>query len=230
MVSAFLRLLVYLVADRVGRIIFGSALLIAGIVWGVTSHTITYQQTAMTGKYEALSTITDSHYYLREQGSNEFFIVSGADFNAYLDLDPKYFDKMSNISLVYKSDTQNVNLDLNDGSKASGVGHQIVKYTYTDDKGQQQVYTTSDYALNPNGYADDHWLLGKAGIGLGILLIAFSLLAPLFMNLLFGEDNQEVDDSKLSPEAKMRAWRKMNKSPWGRRSRSAGRSLSDMTK
>lgn len=230
MVSAILRLLVYFVMDRVGRIIFGSLLLIAGIVWGMTSHTVTYHQTAMTGKYAAFTTMTDSHYYLNEEGSKDFYIVSGADFNAYLDLDPTYFDKMSNIVLIYKSDTQNVNLNLNDGSTVSGTGHQVVKFTYTDDKNQQQVYYTSEYALNPNGYTDDHWLLGKVGIGLGIALIAFSLLAPLVIRLLFGEDDQEVDENKLSPQAKMRALRKMNRSPWGRRSRSGGRSLGDMTK
>lgn len=196
---ALARLVIFLLATHVGRIIAGSALIVAGTIYGLTSHTVVYQQ-APLGSYQVV-TIYDGAYYLQQNGSSTYYIVNLEGFTPSMQDAPFTVGGYSYLSsLAYKSDSaSNVTITLADGSRASGPAYTVAQLAIAGTGGQPaQTFTSADYSQHPRGYYDSHWQVGAVLIGIGILFLLFTFLAPLIADTITGKrEKKEKPDEFL---------------------------------
>lgn len=173
--NAAFRIFAFFFATHVGRIIAGVVLVGVGLFYGFGSHAVVYQKD-FTGRYDGFLIFKDESYYVHPYNqSNRYFVIQIATFTP-LPSDLTQNQKVQIISLIYRSDAQKLDKHYDrEGIQIVGDGYQVVAFTEIDSRGVKQEYTTAEYREHPNGFYEDHWLVGGslAGIGLLFFLISF---------------------------------------------------------
>lgn len=176
-----IRLIVFLVTKHQGRIFLGASLLIGGIIYGVTSHTIVYSQ-APQGHYHVYN-MDSGAYYIRQEGTSTYYIINNmSNFTPYFD--PNTFDQDKYFTaLTYQSDApQNISFDTRDENDIpigheSGTGYPIVHIALGDRPSHTLAsYGTAEYNQHPSGFYENRWLGGSPYIGAGLLVLLFTFV------------------------------------------------------
>jgi len=171
-VGLLIRLGILVLRRPWGRIALGTLLVIGGIIYGTTSHQVSYQESKEQGKYEILvSQDNANEYYIHFEGSDTYYIVHGGDFSPHVNSD--VFNKGGNLTaLTYKSDSESIDAKKTDGTKLTGTGYNVELFGLADNNGQnERTFKNEEYIQHPGGFYDNRWPVGGAVAALGLLLI-----------------------------------------------------------
>lgn len=202
---ALIRLAILLLTRRWGLILVGTALAVAGLIVGATSHQVAYQ-TVNKGMmihylYGQNSSGGDdsSDAYIELQDGSLYFLKE-SDFTPSLTSDTI---QSPMASIVYDTtNTKSINITADTGTHLSGTGDQVVQLTSFDNDGQNaKTFTTSEYQQNPNGFYQNNWVGGMALLLLGLLLGGAALLLPMFMPGLAMKAKRGGPGFSMSPPA-----------------------------
>lgn len=174
---ALIRLGIFLLTRRWGLIVVGALLLVIGLGYGASSHHVSYQ-TIQNGTFTPY-VVDDGNDYLQQNSGSTYYVVHEADFSPVFDGSQVFKNNSQTFVFVADTSSQDVDVNLTDGTHLSGTGYQVEKITTFDSSGQTTgTYTTSTYQNNPSGYDQNNWpvgiLLSLLGLGLG----ALSILLP----------------------------------------------------
>lgn len=163
------RLLLLLVITGMGWMIIGTGLLIGGLIWGLNSHQVSYQNSQTDASYHIGSGTQTGNIYINADGSSDYFVAVSGDFNP--PISQSAITNSASISFVARTDTTGVDLQLSDGTVISAA-HPIEKLVFYDKNGNIIAsYTTAEYLANPNGYTINNWPYASLLIGAGVLCI-----------------------------------------------------------
>jgi hypothetical protein len=169
------RLIVLLLSRRWGLIVVSVILIVAGLIWGLTSQQVTYLHSQDNVKYE-IGTGTDTgNIYINQDGSDVYYVALSGDFNP--PISQSDIQNNPSLSFVARNDTTSINLQADDGTTISEA-HKIEKLVFYNSNGSAAAtYTTSEYNQYPNGFYNNNWLksiwLILAGIVIFILTMIF---------------------------------------------------------
>lgn len=170
-----IRLIVLLVTRRWGLIIIGALLIIGGLIYGASSHHVSYQSVSEGSVAHFL--VGDSTGYLEMSGSSALYVVNENDFTPIID-GTNTFGNGDNISFVYRTDnTTDVDQTSTIGTHLVGSAHTIVELTVFSASGQQ-VFKTTDYSQNPNGFEQNNWLAAGAIAFVGLIIVVLVFVLP----------------------------------------------------
>ena len=165
---ALARLLMLFINTYSGRIIGSSLILIAGIIYGLQSHMVSYDHTP-AGLYNIVLDAQAGRYYLHcdDCHNSIYYIVQTGDFKQFVQ-----FDSSAKIEdMIYRSDAlEDVNFDGH-----TGKGYRLIYIAQVSANGQRVVYETQEHQDHPDDYFDNRWGLGLPIMALGGALLAFSV-------------------------------------------------------
>lgn len=169
-----------LVTTSVGWILLGTGLLIGGLIWGSTSHQVSY----IAGNRGAYNVFLDSGFiYFQQEQTNNYYVINTVDFSPSIAgvIDSSsliYTPGQPNVpSLVYvpgkftfiaRNDTIHVNYS--GVSTIINFAHPIEQITLNG-----TVYTSDEYLAFPHGYMINNWPYAGSLMGLGAVFIGFSI-------------------------------------------------------
>lgn len=161
---------------RWGLALVSIALIIGGLVLGMTSHQVSYQTYLPDPDYQLSSGQQSGNIYIN--ASNEYFAAFHSDFTpaiASSDL-----DKTAEVAFVARTDTSALGPALNTGTTVVNNAHKIEKLLlFGQDGNIIQTYTTAEYSANPGGFYANNWPLAGTLIIIGLLLAAADLVHPM---------------------------------------------------
>ncbi|HYL44135.1 MAG TPA: hypothetical protein VEU97_12170 [Ktedonobacteraceae bacterium] len=165
---------ILLASRRWGLIIIGILLLAGGLIYGTTSHQSSYSRVSQGTIAHILS--GNGTGYLQMKDSSTLYVINQSDFSPAVT--DNTFSDGDTITFVYSPDkTSDINVSAtNSSTQMQGTGYTVEQITLTSDPGGQKVFTTSDYAKNPNGYYSNNWTVGGIIAALGLLLAGLGLL------------------------------------------------------
>jgi uncharacterized membrane protein len=172
------RLAILLVTRRWGLIIIGAILVIAGVVWGVTSHQVSYTSSNDNAKYDIGKGEQSGNVYIHVDNSDEYYAAFASDFT----VPQSDIDNSVSISFIARSDTSSLDPNLNapDGTTISDA-HKIEKLVFYDNNGKiMDTFTTSEYNANPNGFYENNWLKSIWLAIAGVIVLLLALFVPMF--------------------------------------------------
>ena len=190
-----LRLALLLLTRRWGWMALGAVLIIIGIVLGITSHQVSYQ-TINHGSFTPY-VVSDGNDYLQTSGSTYYVITES-------ELSPTFnglsiFKTSQTFSMIARTDSQNVDVQLSDGTHLQGTGYKVEKIDVLDSNGAPtQSFVDSEYTKNPNGFYENDWPGGIALIVLGLIADGLGFFAP---QLLRGKLQRFQRAPKSAPAA-----------------------------
>lgn len=163
---------------RWGLLIIGAALLIGGLIYGASSHSVAYQS---VGKGTVAHFLAgDSTGYLKMNGSSTLYVLNENDFTPTIN-GTDTFANGDIISFVYRTDgTTNIDETSTIGTRLSGPAYTIVELTVYANGGQK-VYNTSDYSQHPSGFYQNNWLGGGAIAFIGFIIVDLTFFLPLIL-------------------------------------------------
>lgn len=175
------RLVMLLLSRRWGLMVVGAILIIAGLIWGATSHQVaftTYAPGDITSHYNVYSGDLGNTYF-NVQGSSDYFIARKEDFNPAIDTN-SLSDKTAAVSFIASSEKADVAANLE--------GHHIdsefivEKVVFYDDHNQPlATYTSQEYNANPNGFYNNNWLKAIWLVIIGALLFVVAFIFPMLV-------------------------------------------------
>ncbi len=172
-----IRLVILLFTRRWGLIIVGALVLIGGLIYGANSHSVAYKSVSQGSVAHFLSSDSDNTGYLQMSGSPTLYILNKSDFTPAINSTNTFGDGDS-ISFVYRSDgTTNIDQTSTIGTHLVGPAYTVIEFTVYSSNGQQ-VFTTSDYAKNPNGFYQNNWLAGSAIAFIGLIIVGLAFVLP----------------------------------------------------
>ncbi|GER84072.1 hypothetical protein KTAU_27090 [Thermogemmatispora aurantia] len=219
---ALLRLLWFLISTRVGNLLAAAGLLIGGLLWGMTSHQVHFQNAPTIAWFQDYSS-DEGYDYVQINHSQQFYVIKDADFSPYpggvfTDTQPRL------LSLVYESDAQQpVELNLQNGERLTGSGYRVVAFSLVTRDGQPYTFTTADYRAYPRGFYDDHWPLATWLLLIGFAFLAWGLLGPLVLDLLLLRRGRIPGEEQVSTERAYRLLGRQLSDPWPSRIRKRAR-------
>ena len=174
------RLAIFVLTRRWGLIIVGAALIIGGLIWGLTSHQVSYVQfnNVSANAYDIGVGETSGNVYINQHGSDDYYAGFKSDFSVPQD----EIDNTASFSFVARTDTSSLDPALHapDG-KTINDAHKIEKLVLFDQNGKMLgTFTTAEYNANPNGFSDNEWIKSIWLILVGLILGGAALLVPLF--------------------------------------------------
>lgn len=160
-----------------GWLIIGIALVIGGLIWGLTSHQVSYQNSSQNGTFSWGIGESTGNVYIHPDGSADYFVAFSGSFNQAITEDD--MNNSVGLSYVARTDTSSLDpaYDPPDGPTVNDA-HKIEKLVLYDKNGNvQETFTTAEYRDNPNGFNDNEWLkaiwLVLGGLVVTILSIIF---------------------------------------------------------
>lgn len=185
--EAFVRILAYVFLTKLGRIIFGILLLIAGLVYGFNSHAVMYADKNL--KQFNLYTSNNLKYYIQDPATNTFYTINLTDFSAYFS-DQEM--KEHQISFIYNASPDTMDFKANN-DEIKRQSYHVVKLTIFDATNQtSENFATYQYIEHPHSYYENYWANASIIVGLGLLFILFSLLAPMVVETIIRQRNGGV--------------------------------------
>ncbi len=171
------RLAILLLSRRWGLIVVGALLVIGGLIWGLTSHDISYQSYSRAN-YDINTGKTSGNVYINTKGSNEFFAAFKDDFSPAIATSD--LDKTDTVSFIARTDTSTLDPALNANGTTINDAHKIEQLVLYDQSGNKiNTYTSTEYNANPNGFNDNHWLLASLLLIVGLLLGGAAFAYPM---------------------------------------------------
>ncbi len=186
MIGRLIVMLLFRPAARRWVLMIGGVLLaLAGLLYGVSSHTVTYGHT----EKEKID------HYLRIEGSSK---TSSDDDIAYIQLQDGslYYLHQDNfsptisaeavqqvgeeVSVIFEpTDTKSIDEEAtNTGTKLEGSAANLVQLTAYNENGQPSVFTTDEFKQNPTGFYRNNWVGGSVIIILGLILAVVGFILP----------------------------------------------------
>jgi hypothetical protein len=158
-----------------GSIVAGLLLLLAGVLWGISSPTIPYTEMPQKLDY-SYGTTNKGDVYIYSTNHSTFFIARHNDFSHLVDLTKSNQDIL--VYVLARPDTISVN-DTIDGKLRATQAHVIEKLELHDTSNHPLgTYTARDY--NPSGiYENRWWPVSAALIGVGLLIICVAAFVGL---------------------------------------------------
>jgi hypothetical protein len=170
-----IRLALLLLTRRWGWMILGAVLIIIGIVLGASSHSVAYQ-TIDHGTFTPY-VVDGGTDYLQTNGSTYYVINEGEMSPAFNGV--TVFKNNGTFSMITRTDTQDVDVQLTDGTHLQGTGYKVEKIDVLDSNGTPtQTFVDSEYSQHPNGFYENNWVGGILLIVLGLLAGAAGFFAP----------------------------------------------------
>jgi len=174
------RLIILLLTRRWGLLIVGVALIIGGVVWGMTSHQVTYQTSKQDVTYHIAIGETSGNVYINPDGSSDYFVAFKNDFNPQITQSD--IDNSDTISFVARTDTSSLDPALEVNGTTINDAHKIEKLVFYDKSGNvQKTFTTAEYQANPNGFNDNEWIKSIWLIIAGAILALLALIVPMMV-------------------------------------------------
>jgi hypothetical protein len=175
-------LLKFFISSRRGLILLGLLLVLGGGVSGIASHQVTYRNGARGTVAHYLSGDSAHTGYLQMGNSSNLYYVNENDFTPMINENGvQTLGRGSSISYVYTPDeTEQIDETATDtGAHLQGTAFRVVQITLYDQNGQHpDVFTSSDYAQNPQGYYQNNWPAGMSLLVLGLLVTGVALFWP----------------------------------------------------
>lgn len=172
------RLAILLLTRRWGLIIVGAILVIGGLVWGITSHQVAYQNSQQGANYHLATGTQSGNLYINADGSSDYFAAFKGDFNP--PIAQSDIDNSASINFVARTDTSTLDPALNTDTGTVNDAHKIEKIVFFDKSGNvMATYTTAEYNANPNGFYDNEWLKSIWLVLVGLLMGGAALLYPM---------------------------------------------------
>ncbi len=153
-------------------IIIGVLLVIAGLIYGLSSRQTSYKSTPQGNIAHYLS--SDGTGYLQMEGGSALYIIHEDNFT------PKIasFADGDTISFVYDpGETTAVDVTSTIGTHLLGNASKVVEITANATNGPT-MYKTPEYTANPQGYNHNQWGIGIALMIVGLLLAVGSFFLP----------------------------------------------------
>jgi hypothetical protein len=173
------RLAILLLSRRWGLIIVGAALIVGGLIWGMTSHQVSYAQINGNSSYDFSTGETSGNTYIVQHGSDDYYVAFASDFS----VPDSDVSNSASFTMIARTDTSSLDPALNapDG-KTINDAHKIEKLTFFKQDGSTlATFTTAEYNANPNGFSDNEWGKSIWLIIVGLLIGVAALLVPMFM-------------------------------------------------
>lgn len=175
-------LLKFLLSSRRGLILLGLLLVLGGVVTGIASHSVTYRNGTRGTVAHYLSGDSAHIGYLQMGNSSDLYYVNENEFTPTINENgTQTLGRGSSISYVYTPDeTKQIDETATDtGAHLQGTAFRVVQITLYDQNGQNpEVFTSSDYAQNPQGYYQNNWPGGMSLLVLGFLVTGSALFWP----------------------------------------------------
>lgn len=172
------RLTILLLSRRWGLIVVGALLVIGGLVWGLSSHTVSYQSYPKSSNYHIGTGTSSGNVYINANGSDEFFAAFNGDFSPAISSSD--VDKTDSVSFIARTDTSTLDPALNANGTTINDAHKIEKLVlYDQNGGVINTYTSSEYNANPNGLSENNWLLASLLLVVGLILGGGAFAYPM---------------------------------------------------
>lgn len=171
----FLRLLV---TRRWGWTLIGALIIVGGVLWGVSSPTIPYQNSLTSSGdqivyYIGAANNGDIYLWTTDKTNPTFYVARHDDFNPPIDRTRIHLD--SRVGFVNRSDTLLVDETLA-GNLHVSQAHIIESLTLYDTNTHIVAsYNASGYTVGSSGYFDNRWWPGSSAtilIGLFVACVA----------------------------------------------------------
>ncbi len=158
-------------------LIFGIISIAFGVMTGITSHQVTYQQGTKGVIAHFLAAQTTA--YLQMQGSPTLYIIHEQDFTPQIN-GVQTFTDGETVSFTYTtSETTPINVTSKIGTHLVGTADTIVAITAYDPNQPThalQIFMTAQYSKHLQGYYVNNWILGGGLLAAGFALCGISLL------------------------------------------------------
>jgi hypothetical protein len=165
-----------------GRIVLGALLCIGGLIFGFSSSFAPYQSLSPGSVSLLLPHINapdDGNVYVQDlRNLGVYYTIHDADFSPQVDASV-FQNGAGFTSLMYDgTTTQQIQTQLtsNFGPSApidGGTGYTVEQFSLNG-----TTFTTADYQANPEGVYQNHWPIGGAIAGGGLLLLLITLGLP----------------------------------------------------
>lgn len=160
---------------RWGLALVSIALIIGGLILGMTSHQVSYQTYLPDPNYQLSAGQQSGNIYIN--ASTEYFAAFHGDFTPAITSSD--LDKTAEVAFVARTDTSALSPALNTGATVVNNAHKIEKlFLFGQDGNIIQTYTTAEYSANPGGFYANNWPLAGALIVVGLLLATADLVYP----------------------------------------------------
>lgn len=172
------RLAILLLSRRWGLIVVGALLVIGGLIWGLSSHNISYQSHPQSSNYHIGTGTTSGNVYINANGSDEYFAAFNGDFSPAISSSD--LDKTDSVSFIARTDTSTLDPALNANGTTINDAHKIEKLVLYDQNGSIiNTYTSSEYTANPNGLSENNWPLASLLLVIGLILGGAAFVYPM---------------------------------------------------
>ncbi|HKV57642.1 MAG TPA: hypothetical protein VJO32_05150 [Ktedonobacteraceae bacterium] len=176
-----IRLLRLLLSKRWGWMILGVVVLVGGVALGASSHQVTYQPITK-GNFTPY-VVEGGTDYLQTTDGSTFYVIKEADLSPHFDGTAVFGGERKTFSILTRSDTEDVDVQLTDGTHLQGTGYRVERIAQIDNTTGQplQTFTTAEYTQDPNGFYENNWAGGAGLIVLGLLALVLSFFAPRYL-------------------------------------------------
>ncbi len=187
-----IRLFLLLLTRLWGWLALGAILIIIGVAFGASSYQVSYQ-TIDHGSFTPY-VVSDGNDYLQTNGST-YYVINESELSPTFN-GLSIFKSSQTFSMVARTDPQDVNVQLSDGTNLTGTGYKVEKIDVLDSSGNPtQSYVDSEYKQHPNGFYDNKWPSGAGLIVLGMIAGALAFFVPKRLN------NKLLRSRKVAPAA-----------------------------
>ena len=178
-----IRLLRLLLSRRWGWMILGVVVAGIGVALGASSHQVKYQP--ITNGNFTPYVVEGGTDYLQASDGSTYYVIKEADLSPHFDGNTVFGGGQKTFAILTRSDTENVDVQLTDGTHLLGTGYRVERIAQADPTTGQfmQTYSTAEYTQNPSGFYENDWAGGIGLIALGLLSFGLGLFAPrIFKN------------------------------------------------
>ena len=171
-----------------GLILMGILLIIGGLIYGSIPQKTPYQN--ITKAFMAHYLSGRGIGYMQLEKSQTLYIVNEGQFLPAFSADYLNHGNVL-ISFLYRTD-ETTSIDASSGNNVHLIGpaYTVEQITLYHQFGQPpQVFSTSEYYQNPNGYYQHNWMTGIALSLVGLIFIGLGL----FMTVRRGKKKKQLD-------------------------------------
>jgi hypothetical protein len=192
--TGYVRTIFFLVTRSWGWAIIGIGLLLGGLIWGLTSHQVSYIRGGQ-GQYQVFLSDDNGSLYFQQVGSSNYYVMHIPDYSPFADTATILSTMHANgrITFIASADRTQANVEMN--GTLIFTAHPIERITFTDDNGQNAAtYTNAEYSGNPNGYTINNW-----PYAVPLMLVGAAWASSMFFLILRVRRRQRLaDEAKLA--------------------------------
>jgi len=160
-----------------GWLIIGIALVVGGLIWGLTSHGVSYQNSSDKASYKYTFGESTGNLYVMQDGTSNYFVGFSESFSPSLS-QSEIDNADGGFTFVARTDTSSLDPAFEYQGTTINDAYKIEKLVLYDKNGNvQDTLTTAEYRANPTGFYDNEWLkaiwLVLGGLVVTILSIIF---------------------------------------------------------